>query len=108
MTFFRGSFVNIGEALKTISLAIAVLASLSTAMAYVYGTLASQQTLAKEMVDLSKRVLSIEEGRKNVDLWRFRIEQSERGIASANEKLDRVDEKVNKIMILLKADEALP
>lgn len=103
MTFFRSSFSNLGEALKTISLAIAVLGAMLSGIGYVYGTLAAQRAMASEMAIMNQRVAAIEEARSSDNVWRFRIEQTEAGVKKANEKLDRLESTMNDVRITMEA-----
>ncbi|QIV65855.1 hypothetical protein Cp1R7AA1_221 [Mesorhizobium phage Cp1R7A-A1] len=99
MSFFRTSFANIGEALKTISLAIAVLGAMLSGIGYVYGTLSAQKAMAEDITLVTQRVDAIDAARKDDEVWRYRIEQTEKGVGAANQKLDRIEEGLNDLRV---------
>ncbi|RUW56733.1 hypothetical protein [Mesorhizobium sp. M8A.F.Ca.ET.021.01.1.1] len=99
MSYFKTSFANIGEALKTISLAIAVLGAMLSGIGYVYGTLSAQKAMAEDLTTVAARVGVMEEARKSDEVWHFRIEQTEKGVAAANQKLDRIEDTLNDVRI---------
>jgi type IV secretory pathway TrbL component len=99
VSFFRTSFANIGEALKTISLAIAVLGAMLSGIGYVYGTLSAQKAMAEDITAVTERVGAIELARKDSEVWRFRIAQTEKGVNAANQKLDRIEDTLNDLRV---------
>ncbi|MBS3648859.1 hypothetical protein KEU06_09595 [Pseudaminobacter sp. 19-2017] len=106
MSFFRGSFSSIGEALKTISLAIAVLGAMLSGISYVYGTLSAQSAMASDLSKLNERVMVMEEAGKDAKLWMYRVEQTEIGVSAANQKLDRVESALQDLRVVIEGKRA--
>lgn len=90
MTFFKASFTNFGETLRTVSLAIGLLVTSVTGVGYIYNLISEQKAMAVEIENVVGRVQSLEETNSSQKLYQWRIEQTEKGVSALNDKVDRV------------------
>jgi AAA15 family ATPase/GTPase len=89
MSFFRNSFENLGETLKTLSLVIGLLITSATGVGYVYSMLSDQKAMATEISSQSARISTLEKNQINYEIDRHRIQMTEEGVKAINTKFDR-------------------
>lgn len=90
MAFFRQSFENLGETLRTVSLVIGLLVTSLTGVGYVYTMITDQKALAVEVDGVSKRVGVVEDALTELNLQNHRLTILEQGNRDVNRKVDRV------------------
>lgn len=90
MAFFRQSFENLGETLRTVSLVIGLLVTSLTGVGYVYTMITDQKALAVEVDGVSKRVGVVEDALSDLKLQDHRLTLLEQGNRDVNRKVDRV------------------
>lgn len=90
MAFFRQSFENLGETLRTVSLVIGLLITSLTGVGYVYTMITDQKALAVEVDGVSKRVGVVEDSLSELKLQNHRLTTVETGQRDLNRKVDRV------------------
>jgi hypothetical protein len=99
MSFFKASFNNFGETLRTVSLAIGLLVTSVTGVGYIYNMISDQRAMAVELSTVSSRVVVLESAASDLKLDRWRIEQTEKGVASLNHKVDKMIDAVTDLKI---------
>lgn len=90
MAFFRQSFENLGETLRTVSLVIGLLVTSLTGVGYVYTMISDQKALAVEVDGVSKRVGTLESTLSQLELQNHRLTAVEQNGRDTNRKVDRV------------------
>lgn len=90
MPFFKGSFENLGETLRTVSLVIGLLVTSATGVGYIYTMLSDQKAMASQLSSVLARVGTLEKDQVQVQVDRNRLITVETGVRDVNRKLDRV------------------
>lgn len=90
MSFFRPSFENFGETLRTVSLVIGLLVTSLTGVGYAYTLISDTKALAVEVNDLNQRVGAIEAEKPIVAVNRQRLTNVENGVEKLNNKVDSI------------------
>lgn len=90
MRFFRQSFENFGETLRTVGLVIGLLTTSITGVGYIYTMISDQKALAVGVDNVSKRVSVLETEVTKWTLDRHRIAATEEGTRALNLKVDRI------------------
>lgn len=90
MAFFRQSFANLGETLRTVSLVIGLLVTSVTGVGYIYTMIADQKAMAVEQTSHSKRIGALEETMGDIKLQNHRMNSMEQSYRDLSLKVDRV------------------
>jgi len=90
MAFFKGSFQNFGETLRTAGLVIGLLVTSATGIGYIYTALSDQKAMASQLTSVSARVGTLEKEQVTILVDRERLKAVETGVRDVNRKLDRV------------------
>lgn len=90
MSFFRPSFENLGETLRTVSLVIGLLVTSLTGVGYAYTLISDTKALAVEVNDLDRRLGALESEKPVVAVNRQRLTNVENGVEKLNSKFDNM------------------
>lgn len=90
MSFLRGSFENLGETLRTVSLVIGVLVTSATGVGYLYTMMTDQKAMASQLSSASERLVTLERQQIAIEVDRHRLKSVEEGVHDLNLKVDRV------------------
>lgn len=101
MSFFSTSFASVGETLRTVSLAIGLLVTSVTGVGYIYNLISDQRAMAVEITQATTRIETLERESKDQQLYRYRIEQTEKGVNALNEKVDKLTDSMNDLKTLI-------
>jgi len=90
MSFFRPSFENFGETLRTVSLVIGLLVTSLTGVGYAYTLISETKALAVEVNSLNSRLGAIESEKPIVAVNRKRLDNVEKGVEKLDGKVDSI------------------
>lgn len=92
MSFFRPSFENFGETLRTVSLVIGLLVTSLTGVGYAYTLISETKALAVEVNSLNDRVGAIEAEKPIIAVNRQRLTNVENGVNKLDGKFDSMQQ----------------
>lgn len=92
MSFFRPSFENLGETLRTVSLVIGLVVTTLTGVGYAYTLVSDQKAMAVELTNLNSRVSSIEAEKPVTAVDRQRISGLEIGVGKLDAKMEKMQD----------------
>lgn len=92
MSFFRPSFENFGETLRTVSLVIGLLVTSLTGVGYAYTLISDQKAMAVEITNLDSRVTTIEAEKPVTAVDRQRISGLETSVDKLGVKMEKMQD----------------
>lgn len=101
MAFFRSSFTSVGEALKTVSLAIGLFITSVSGVGYLYTVISQQHAMATQIMSIEQDLVGVKQFQVDGRTYRYRVEQTEESLRAMNRKLDTLGEDVTNIRILV-------